>query len=446
MPSLLDLPDEVLVLVGEHFEQDAPNLGLFLLVHPRINAVCAVLRYRAKYVRFDSESPLQDYLQHKLWLKNVHSIKVFSGCYQRNLREGYVGRLGYAIREPEKYDQDLAKVISSLDSIRVVRLEVPFLPSFVPDRPTIPLQQTIEAIKSRREIQEVRLRDFRTEEQLHLALDLAQSSSNCAVLELVQENDTDIDADLLTPLVNYLREPAAAANLKILFLRELSTSASSEDDAEVNPSLDLPTLPSLEHLYIQDGWLWHEEERQREVLFLRELLSKASGLVRFDINARALLALAKHNINTTASLLHLFCGTEDLQSLENLLAAIPSSIHSLVLSGGEAIRCAKALLTMDGEPSSPRFSKLERLTILGELTEAEEAEEVEHLKVLASKQGISLNVTPHFSHPVVDHDRMANPVNPKNWAPRPLQLQPGLLALTGSLGPLLCYPAEERGL
>jgi hypothetical protein len=446
MPSLLDLPDEVLFLIGEYFEHDAPNLGLFLLVHPRINALCAVLRYRAKYVRFDSESPLQDYLHHKLWLKNVHSIKVFAGCYQRNPREGYVGRLGFAIREPEKYDQDLAKVINSLNSIRVVRLEVPHLPSFVPDRPMIPLEQTIEAIKSRREIREVRLRNFRTEEQLHLALDLAVSSSKCAVLELAQDNDTDIDGDLLTPLVTYLSEPSAAANLKILYLREFSTSASSEDDPEVTPTLDLPSLPSLEDLYVQDGWLWHEEERQREVLFLRELISKASGLLRLDIHARALLALARHVITTTASLLHLLCGTEDLQSLEDLLAAIPSSVQSLMLSGMEAIRCAKALLTMDGQPSPARCSKVDKLTIIGTLETEEEAEEVEHLKELASKQGISLNATPHFSHPVDDQGRMANPVNPKNWAPRPLQLQPGLLALTPSLGPLLCYPAEERGL
>jgi hypothetical protein len=117
-----------------------------------------------------------------------------------------------------------------------------------------------------------------------------------------------------------------------------------------------------------------------------------------------------------------------------------------MLSGMEAIRCAKALLTMDGEPSSPRYSKVDKLTIIGTLETEEEAEELGKLRELASKQGILLNVTPHFSHPVDDQGRMANPVNPKNWAPRPLQLQPGLLALTGSLGPLLCNPAEERGL
>jgi hypothetical protein len=378
MLSLLNLPDEALFTIGTYLEPDISDLGLFLLIHPRINKVCYALRHRHRKVRLTHRSPLGEYLKHPLWLSHVHAINIVTavGLPLQDFITDLVGA-------SEHYDERLASVISSMRSIRDVSLEVP--DKLRVELYNVCLPKTLAALQTHHEVVDFRLKGFTYSRQLREGLNLARSLPACAVLNIY--NDAARHLGGVSLLVDYLANSSAVKTLRSLTLIGLRLSA-QEDPQRL---LQLPQLPLLKHLSIQDNKLWHDGERRSEVDFLAELLKKASNIRVLEMLKPAMHGLARCGVTPTPLRMHLQCPRTSGPPLVGWGAIYPS-VTSLTLSGPGAPGAAWSILDMDMHAPLYPFANLQSLILIDSIGWVSRPE----YDSMAEEQGIALQVLEHF--------------------------------------------------
>jgi len=374
MLSLLDLPDEALFTIGTYLEPDIDDLGLFLLIHPRINEVCYTLRHRHRIVRLTHQSPFGEYLKLPLWLSHVQAIKIVM-TVTLPLQDFITDLVGAS----EHYDEQLASVVGSLRSIRDVSLEVP--DKLEGKVYNVCLPKTLAALHEHHEIVEFRLKGFNYSRQLHDGLNLARSLPACAVLNI--SNDAARHLGGVSLLVDYLANSSAVKTLRSLTLTGLRLSA-QEDPQRL---LQLPPLPLLKHLSMQDNKLWHDEERRSEVDFLAELLRKASNIHVLEMLKPAMHRLFRCGVTPTPLRLHLQCPRTSGPPLVGWAASYPS-VTSLILRGPGAPGAAWSILDMDLHAPLYPFPNLQSLILIDSVGWASRPE----YDGMAAEQGITLEV------------------------------------------------------
>jgi len=396
MLSLLDLPDDLFPHIGTYFEYDLPQLGLFLLVHPRINTACKSLRYRSRTYIFDTEDSLKEYIDNKERLSSVRSIEI-RGTYRR-LREGDVttGRTGSSLKDPETYDDELATVVSSFGSVHRVSVYVPHSAnqgSTAGKRDVVSMKKTYEAISRHGEIQRFHIDGNPSEDDLAPALDLAGNLPNCHSLRIDQASVTaDIPwPDILLPIARHLSLPSVAARLTSLILANLQFSAASIESV-LTVLAHLPLLPLLTNLSFHLAYYSRQSTAASRATasILDGLLRKAQNVRTLTIFKEVLPYLAQQSISIPVNL-RLIC-PGDIHTPVLWVSKHPT-VRSLTLEGRSASHVSNLIMTGDVSGPSYPFPALLHLTIIGPISRGSAA----RAKEWAVKQPFTIDYLPPVS-------------------------------------------------